>query len=93
MTDWIRNCNPLKMFEYMASGNPIVSVEISEAMQYADVISIAKNKEEFCSAIEWEIENDTAERSAKRRRIASEHSWENHVERISRMITQTANLG
>jgi len=93
MTEWIRNCNPLKMFEYMASGNPIVSVEITEAKQYADVISIAKNKEEFCSAIEWEIENDTAERIAKRRSIASEHSWDNHVERITGMITQTETQG
>ncbi len=89
MTEWIRNCNPLKMLEYMASGNPIVSVEINEAKQYDDVLSIAGNKEEFCKAIEWELRNDTEARRNRRIEIASEHSWANHVERISELIEQT----
>ncbi len=86
MSDWIRNCNPLKMLEYMASGNPIVSVEIHEAKQYADVISIAGNKEEFCKAIEWELHHDTARRRAGRIGIAARHSWTHHVERLSELI-------
>jgi len=89
MSEWIRNCNPLKMLEYMASGNPIVSVEIDEAKQYADVISIAKNKEEFCNAIQWELRNDTAARRTKRIEIASQHGWIPHAEEISRLIEQT----
>jgi glycosyltransferase involved in cell wall biosynthesis len=89
MNEWIRNCNPLKMLEYMASGNPIVSVEINEAQQYADVISIAKNKEEFCRAIQWELQNDTPARRAKRIEIASRHGWTSHAEQISQLIEQT----
>jgi glycosyltransferase involved in cell wall biosynthesis len=89
MSDWIRTCNPLKMLEYMASGRPIVSVEINEARQYADVISIAGNKEEFCRAIEWELHNDTPERKAKRIEMAASHSWSRHVERLSELIEGT----
>jgi glycosyltransferase involved in cell wall biosynthesis len=89
MCDWIRNCNPLKMLEYMASGNPIVSVEIGEAEQYRDLISIAKNKEEFCEAIQWELGNDTPSRSDKRVEIASRHSWARHAEQISTLIEGT----
>jgi glycosyltransferase involved in cell wall biosynthesis len=89
MDEWIESCNPLKMFEYMASGRPIVSVPIKEAMQYSDIISIAHNKEEFCKAIRWELQNDTVERSRKRVEIAGKHSWDNHVEKLSDLITQT----
>ncbi len=89
MCDWIRNCNPLKMLEYMASGNPIVSVEISEVQQYRDVVSIARNKEEFCDAIRWELRNDTEARRRKRIAIASRHSWTSHAEQISQLIAQT----
>lgn len=88
MNDWIRNCNPLKMFEYMAAGKPIVSVEIKEVVQYADIVSVAKNKEDFCRSIEWEIHNDSEERRAERIGIASKHSWENHVERIAQLMQQ-----
>ncbi len=86
MCDWIRKCNPLKMMEYMASGNPIVSVEIDEAKQYKDVISIAHNPEEFCAALEWELRRDNASRRDRRVAIAAQHSWVSHAERISRWI-------
>ena len=86
MNEWIRCCNPLKMFEYMASGKPIVSVPIGEAIQYSDVVSIAHNKEEFAQKIQWELQNDTSERVRKRIEIAREHSWDKHVERISELI-------
>jgi len=87
--DWIRQCNPLKMLEYMASGNPIVSVEIDEAGQYGDLISMTRSKEEFCQAIQWELENDTPQRRDQRIEVASRHSWANHAEQISQWIEQT----
>lgn len=87
MTEWIRCCNPLKLMEYMASGKPIVSIPIDEVTnKYSEVISIAYSKEEFCDAIVWELENDTLERSNRRIEIAREHSWDNHVEQISKWI-------
>ena len=89
MSEWIRNCNPLKMLEYMASGRPIVSVEINEAKQYSDAVSIAGNKEEFCKAIEWELHNDTPERRARRIEIAARHSWSHHLEELSKLIVET----
>jgi len=88
MNDWIRNCNPLKMLEYMASGNPIVSVEINEAMQYKNIITIAANKEQFCKGIQWELENDNEHRRFQRQQIASDHSWAAHAETISSYLEQ-----
>ena len=87
MSDWIRYCNPLKMFEHMASGKPIVSVPIKEVLQYEDVISVTEGKEEFCRALEWEIDNDTPGRAQKRIEIARSHSWQSHVQYISELIT------
>ncbi len=89
MSDWIRCCNPLKMFEYMASGKPIVSVPIKETMQYSDIISIASSKDEFAEAIRWELQNDTPERSRKRIETAKNQSWDKHVEKISELIENT----
>jgi glycosyltransferase involved in cell wall biosynthesis len=86
MDEWIESCNPLKMFEYMASGRPIVSVPIKEAMQYSDVISIANSKEQFTDAIRWELRNDTPQRAQRRIEIAGEHSWDKHIEKISELI-------
>lgn len=90
INEWIRHCNPLKLFEYMASGRPIISVHIDEvAEKYSDVISIANNKKEFCNAITWELRNDTAERRNTRIRIAEQHSWDSHIEKLSQIIMDT----
>lgn len=87
MTEWIYSCNPLKMMEYMASGKPIVSVPIQEVVDnYSHLVSVAHNKEEFCKAIVYELQNDTPERSNRRVEIAKQHSWNNHVKQISKWI-------
>lgn len=87
MTKWIVSCNPLKLFEYMASGKPIVSVPISEVLDnYSDILSVRSSKKEFCQAIRWELENDTKERKQKRIAIAQANSWKYHNRRLSDII-------
>jgi len=88
MDEWIRFCNPLKFFEYMASGKPIVSIPIDEiAERYSDVVSVATTKEEYCKAITWELNNDTHERAHQRIKIAQEHNWDNHIEQLSHILS------
>lgn len=87
MSEWIAQCNPLKLFEYMASGKPVVSVPINEVVQnYSDVVSVAAGKEQFSEAIKWELEYDNRERKEKRIDIACRHSWENQTDQLSDMI-------
>lgn len=86
MSPWIRSCNPLKMFEYMACGKPVVSVAIQELEQYKDVISIASNQEEFLRLLQWELEHDTEQRKQKRIEIARQHDWSHNVSVLSELI-------
>jgi glycosyltransferase involved in cell wall biosynthesis len=89
MTEWIRHCNPLKFFEYMASGKPIVSVPIAEiAENYSDMVSIAETPEAFCEAIGRELAQDTPERSRRRVAAANEHSWTNHAKKLAQIIEE-----
>lgn len=89
MSPWIRSCNPLKMFEYMASGRPIVSVAIQEAEQYNECISIAADQEDFCRLLRWELTHDTQERRQKRVDIARQHDWGQKVSALSDIIETT----
>jgi glycosyltransferase involved in cell wall biosynthesis len=92
MNEWIKSCNPLKFFEYMASGKPIVSVPIREVAQnYNDIVSVCGSKEEFCRSIEWELFNDNKERRDKRIAAAKEHSWDNHNEKLTALISERLN--
>ena len=94
MTEWMANCNPLKLLEYMASGRPIVSVPINEiADKYCDVVSIAATKEDFCRAIRWELQNDTDCRREKRISIAHANRWENHNNHLCEIIEAALKKG
>jgi len=88
MDSWIEHCNPLKLFEYMSCGKPIVSVPIKEIVyNYSDVVSVAYNHEDFYKAIEWELNNDNNERKMKRISIAENNSWTKHIETITQLTS------
>jgi glycosyltransferase involved in cell wall biosynthesis len=94
VTDWIRSCNPLKLFEYMASGKPIVSVRIDEVTQkYPGLVSVAGDKEQFCKMLLHELKNDTPQRARLRIQIASEYNWDAMVLKISALIAQAISHG
>lgn len=87
MSNWIKHCNPLKLFEYMAAGKPIVSVPIYEVVNnYSEIVSIGKDKEEFKNAILWELKNDNNIRSQKRISIAEKNDWSSYVKKLSEII-------
>ncbi|MEK6573090.1 MAG: glycosyltransferase, partial [Chloroflexota bacterium] len=46
------NVDPLKLYDYLASGKPTVSVDIPAARRFADVIRLTKTPDEFTRAIE-----------------------------------------
>lgn len=83
---WIYACNPLKAFEYMAAGKPIVSVPIRELEQYQDVVSIARNPEEYVRLLRWELQSDTPSRKQRRIEIAKSHDWRVHFTRLSEIL-------
>jgi glycosyltransferase involved in cell wall biosynthesis len=88
MSRWIEHCNPLKLFEYMASGKPIVSVPIREVRdQYSDIVAVAETREQFCRAIEAELASgDNDRRKELRIATARRHTWECHNVRLSNII-------
>ncbi|MCE5187078.1 MAG: glycosyltransferase [Planctomycetaceae bacterium] len=93
ISPWIKSCNPLKLFEYMACGKPVVSVAIEEARKYADVISVASSAEEFCRLIRWELDHDTPQRRQKRIDLARANDWEQKVEQFSAIINEGIGRG
>lgn len=87
MDAWIRNCNPLKMFEYMACGKPIVSVPIREAENYPELVRVCETNEAFCEAIETMLRTDTGIQAKARMEVAERNSWAAHVATIGNLIS------
>lgn len=79
---------PLKFWEFMASGKPIVASGVPELKAYSDYISYTNNANEFMAAIEQALREGSAAGSA-RQALAREHSWEKRVAHLRRLLDGT----
>lgn len=73
--------NPLKLYEYLAVGKPVVSTTSLDMSEFADVVEVAR-PDDFPAAIRAAHEADTPERGEARRRFVSNYSWESIADRL-----------
>jgi glycosyltransferase involved in cell wall biosynthesis len=76
------HCSPLKLYEYLATGKPVVSVDMPEARQFAGLVRIAQNADEFIRLVEEAI-SDGDGRSAARMAEARNHTWRKRFADVS----------
>ena len=83
------NVSPLKVFEYLATGKPIVSVDMPEVRPFSGVVNIAHSKEEFLSLIKKVLSGGSEDTKEKRLEIAREHSWDELLKKFTGYIEET----
>lgn len=80
--------SPLKLFEYLAMGKPVVSTPIREAKKYSSVI--VADGEQFAGAVREAYETrDREDLVAERQETAYDNSWENLVRIFRRAVENT----
>jgi len=79
--------NPLKLYDYLACGKPVVSVDIPSLRPFAEVVRIAKDKETFIRCIEEALREDGS-LTSRRLGIAKQNTWEVRVEQLSVLIQE-----
>lgn len=86
--EWTRNISPLKLYEYLATGVPIVSTDIPAAHEFAGHIGLANTPVAFAAALAEQMACDSPERRRQQQALAEHHTWDNRVETLSDAITQ-----
>lgn len=89
--------SPMKLFEYMASGNPIVASDIPSIREVVDetVVYFAQpdNAESFAQAIQEALSDPlAAERAQRANDLAGEHTWAKRAARIRAAIEARTGL-
>lgn len=81
--------NPMKIYEALALGKPIVSTPVPGVEMFPDLIRVAEGPENFAELLQEEYQTDSPEkRRARRERILHE-SWES---RVSAMAQEMAKM-
>lgn len=90
LNDYTKYISPLKLFEYLASGRPVVSAPLPALVDAGDLVTVASGVDEWEAALARELEpaaNTTARRAA-RQAEARANDWNGIVRRIARLIEQ-----
>ena len=79
--DLTRSVFPMKVYEYLAAGLPVLTTPLP-ALADVDAIEIVADADALVTAAERELEADSPQRRAERSRAAAAHSWEARIEQI-----------
>jgi UDP-galactopyranose mutase len=72
---WWEDLSPLKLYEYLAVGRPVVACALEALEPLRDVIAIARGGEEWTAAIEAALRGRNPADIERGRRIARENGW------------------
>jgi len=81
-----RNIFPLKLFEYLAAGLPVVVGGLPELERYAPLIEIARLPQDYPRLVRKAMAEDSPEKRAARIALAAENSWEHRVKEICQLV-------
>jgi len=81
-----RCTNPVKLYEYMAAGKPVVAAAIPEVIEATDLVYIADDARSFAERIEKALAEDSATMRARRQAWAGEHTWANRVRQLTQAL-------
>jgi glycosyltransferase involved in cell wall biosynthesis len=89
INDMTRYISPIKLYEYLAVGKPVVSTDLPEVSGLAPFIRIATGKKDFIQHIQSALVSDTPDQQKARRREAQKHSWKNRLNVMVQVISET----
>lgn len=72
--EWIRNCNPIKLKEYLSLGQEVVTTYFPEVDYYADYVHTAGNHDEFLQRIDAVVAGKLA--AGDRRTLLADATWD-----------------
>jgi len=78
--------SPLKLYDYLAAGLPVASMNIPAAREFSQFVHLADRPVDFARVVENALNDVAPERRQARMNIAAQHTWEVRVEQLSSVI-------
>ncbi|MCC7008869.1 MAG: glycosyltransferase [Acidobacteria bacterium] len=84
--------DPVKLYEYLSAGKPVVSVALAELAPCADLVHLARTPGEFVAAIDRALSEDDPDLVERRRAFAAANTWNQRCEAIATALVDATPL-
>ncbi|BAO44265.1 glycosyltransferase [Thiolapillus brandeum] len=87
VTELTRCTNPVKAYEYLAAGKPVVGTKLPELLEMDGMVRVAEDSQGFLQELEFALgEKDDEELTQKRKRWAEQHDWHHRAGQLDQAI-------
>jgi glycosyltransferase involved in cell wall biosynthesis len=86
--DYTRSCFPLKVFEYLAAGKPVVATGVPAVSGMEPDVVLVDGVRDFEAAVRAALERTSREDRERRRRLAAANSWETRAGKLLGLVAE-----
>ena len=86
--EYTRSMFPMKFFEYLAAGLPVVSTRLPSLAEFADYIYFADSAEEFASKINIALLKSSSADQSRVKNLVSQYSYQRRTKKMIEIIEQ-----
>lgn len=86
VNEFTKSMNPLKLYEYLACGKPVVTTPVAGIEKFKNLIYTASNKEEFNSKIQSALQDNNKELEERRIESVRKHSWKSRIKQMLDLV-------
>jgi glycosyltransferase involved in cell wall biosynthesis len=90
---YTRSCFPLKLYEYLAAGKPVVATGLPELAGMEPDVVLVRDPSFFIDAVKEALSRDDEDSRARRKRLAGGNSWERKTDRLLGLVEHELEAG
>jgi glycosyltransferase involved in cell wall biosynthesis len=86
VTPFTESLNPIKLWEYLAAGKPIISTNVAGFRDYPDLVSVAATSDQFVRLLSLSP-FESSNLPAQRQQAARQHTWDQRIETVEALLS------
>ncbi len=85
VTSFTESLNPIKLWEYLAAGKPIVSMNVAGFRDFPELLHVSDSHEGFLKNLDSALKELPSLASA-RQAVAQQHSWDKRIDQVVQIL-------
>lgn len=85
VTSFTESLNPIKLWEYLAAGKPIVSMNVAGFRDFPEIVHVSDSHEGFLKNLDI-ARQELPSLASARQAVAQQHSWDRRIDQVIQIL-------